>query len=173
MADITVAPKEEWTKFEFEKGIQYIQHLFEQLLVMTRYALLFNVSLAAAAGFLIQITKGNIVQQTPIAAVAIFISLISVVFNAGAWKAHNSSWDMIEAVKDYLQKLEEKMPDNSDDRLITTLGKVFSSKQKITTRLLTQFFYGFLVCGWGILFSILCAALFGNAWAASLFKTLN
>ena len=91
MADITVAPKEEWTKFEFEKGIQYIQHLFEQLLVMTRYALLFNVSLAAAAGFLIQITKGNIVQQTPIAAVAIFISLISVVFNAGAWKAHKNA----------------------------------------------------------------------------------
>lgn len=165
--------EEAWAKFEIEEGIAYIQHLFEQLLVMTRYSLLFNVSLAAAAGFLIQQTQGNILANRPLASVAIFLSVISVIFNIGARRAHNSSWEMIETVKLYLMSLEKQLRDTGEQKafgyeLVTTIGRKFSPDVRFNTRWWTQWFYAGLIIGWGSLFVALTSAIAGCEWMVSL-----
>ncbi len=164
---------ETWAQFEIEKGIAYIQHLFEQLLVMTRYSLLFNVSLAAAAGFLIQQTEGNILANRPLASVAIFLCFISVIFNIGARRAHNSSWEMIETVKAYLMELEDKLRKTGEQKafgyeLVTRIGKKFYPVARFSTRWWTQWFYAGLIFGWGSLFIALTSAIAGCEWMVSL-----
>jgi hypothetical protein len=142
-------PVESYTSANALEDAKYI---YDQLMIMTKIALIFNGSLAAASGFVLNMitttmNSSYVTTFDPCFIIAATcVSIVAVIFNVGALIAHNNIWRVLSGIKDKIQSSDEEFIKDAILRRI--LNSIDSSARLGTTKSFTQFFYSALISSW-------------------------
>ncbi len=172
MSDQSSDKEHDWDLYRLDKALEISKSLFEQLLLMARYSLLFNGALGAAMGYLAKFTNvldpGASAGGLGVVVTAVWIvSAIATIFNIGALLAHNNTWKCLGEISDFAKKLEaraqarnsgEAVP-SSESGLFAIIGNHISSGDSpADTYWWTQYFFRGQTFGW-MIFAIIFTCL--------------